>query len=183
MEEWKDIDGFEGYYQVSNLGRIRSLDRCVVANNHGGAKLLRGKTMKLSKVTGRSNSISKYVVVNLRSHGKNKVCCVHRLVANAFLDNSNRLPTVNHKDGNKENNNVTNLEWATYSDNNTHALRTGLRNPRGTAIVQYDMEHNIVSEYKSIADAARITELDMGSICHCLSNRRDSYAGFIWEYK
>ena len=182
-EIWKDICGFEGYYQISNMGRVQSLDRCVIANKHGGTKLLKGKLMKLTRAKGRVSSDSKYLVVNLRKEGKNKVCEVHRLVAEAFISNPNNLPVPNHIDGNKENNCIQNLEWTSYSENNKHALDTGLRKPRGVPIVQYDLSGNVVKEYKSASEAARVTGLGRGSICHCLNNRRESYAGYIWKYK
>lgn len=180
-ELWKDIINFEGYYQVSNHGRVRSLDRYVVANKNGGLKLLKGKIMKLTKAKGRNND--GYLVVNLRKKGKNKVLGVHRLVAEAFVDNPNNYPIPNHKDGNKENNFSDNLEWTTYSQNNQHAIDMKLRNPRGISVVQYDLDMNFIKEYKSASDAARVTKLGRGSICHCLSGRRNSYAGFIWKYK
>ena len=183
LEEWRDIPGFEGYYQVSNLGNVRSLDRYVVANKSGGKKLLKGKMMKLTKDRGRIESKTKYLVVNLRKEGKNKVCQVHRLVAEVFIPNPMNYPVPNHIDGNKENNMVDNLEWVTYSENNQHALNTGLRKPRGKAIIQYDLSHNKISEYKSASYAARVNCLDRGSIVHCLTKRREIYAGFIWEYK
>lgn len=183
MEQWKDIEGFEGYYQISNLGNVRSLDRYVIANKSGGIKLLKGKIMKLTRSKGREDTKSWYLVVNLRKCGKNKVCTVHRLVAEAFLPNPQQLPVINHIDGNKENNHVSNLEWSTHSNNNQHALDTGLRMSRGISIVQCNMNGDVVCEYKSASEAARVTQLDRGSICHCLRNRRPSYAGFIWKYK
>lgn len=183
IEKWRDILGYEGYYQISNYGRVRSLDRYVIANKNGGKKLLKGRFMKLTKVKGRENDTSKYYVVNLRKCGENKVCLVHRLVAEAFLENPFNLPEVNHKDGNKEHNFVNNLEWCTYSENNQHAIDNHLRSPRGIPVVQYDLENNFVAEYKSASEAARLTGMDRGSICHCLTGRRNDYNGFIWKYK
>lgn len=183
MEEWRDIRGYEGYYQVSNLGRVRSLNRYVKANKSGGIRLLKGKIMKLTKIKGRDDSDNRYVVVNLRREGEGKVHQVHRLVAEAFIPNPDNSPIPNHIDGNKDNNCVDNLEWCTYSENNKHALDTGLRRPRGIPIIQYDLEENYIAEYRSATDAARITGLDRGSICHCLNNRRASYANFIWKYQ
>ena len=182
-EEWKDIKNFEGYYQVSNLGRIRSLDRYVIANKHGGKKLLKSRIMKTTKVKGRDGDNSHYLCVNLRKEGKNKVCMVHRLVAEAFIPNPDNLPVPNHIDGNKSNNIVTNLEWTTYSENNQHALDTNLRNPRGTVICQYDLNHNFIKEYKSVIEASRENGYNYSSISHCLNGRQKTYKGYIWEYK
>lgn len=181
-EEWRDIEGFIGYYQVSNYGRVRGLDRYIKVDKQGDLTLHKGRIMKLTKRIGRPNEKTSYVVVNLRKNGKSYVRPVHRLVAKAFLDNPLNLPTVNHKDGDKGNNLVTNLEWASYSDNNKHALETNLRQPRGIPIAQFNLNHILIQTYRSASEASRITGLDRGSICHCLRHRRDSYAGFIWEY-
>ena len=183
VESWKDIKGFEGYYQISNFGNVRSLDRYVINNKNGGERFINGKLMKLTKVKGREESDTKYLVVNLRSYGSNKVSLVHRLVAEAFIPNPNNMPEINHKDGNKENNFVDNLEWCTYSENNQHAIDTKLRKPRGIPVLQYDINGILVNEYKSATDAARMTKFGRGSICHCLTGRRESYMGFVWKYK
>lgn len=139
--------------------------------------------MKTSNSHARDELSGSYKVVNLRHGSFNKVCMVHRLVAEAFIPNPNNLPTVNHIDGNKSNNAVENLEWASYSKNNQHALDKKLRKPRGIKIVQYDLQNNFISEYNSASEAARVNNLDRGSICHCLNNRRKDYAGYIWKYK
>lgn len=183
QEEWKDINGFEGYYKVSNKGNVISIDRYVKNRVDGSERFIKGRVMKQTKTKGRSNSDTKYLIVNLRKDGYNKIFLVHRLVAESFIDNPNNLPTINHKDGNKENNCVENLEWCSYSDNNKHALDTMLRRPRGKSILQYTKDGRFLNEYKSASEASRITGLDRGSICHCLTKRRDNYAGFIWKYK
>lgn len=184
MEEWKDIEGFfKGYYQVSNMGRVRSLDREVISNKHGGTRVLKGKIMKLSEAKGREVDGSKYLLVNLRREGKNKVYQVHRLVAEAFLENKDDLPIVNHKDGNKSNNNVNNLEWCTYSHNNKHALENNLRKPRGRNIIQLTLDNKIINEFISVSEAARITSINRGNISHCLNGRNDTAGGYLWRYK
>lgn len=182
-EEWKDIKGFEGYYQISNKGRVQSLDRYVIANNHGGQKLLKGKIMKLAPVITKRKEATHYLCVNLRKDGYNEVYKVHRLVAEAFIPNPNNLPIPNHIDGNKANNDVSNLEWTTYGENNQHALDMNLRKPRGKVVIQYDLNHNFICEYKSVTEASRITGLGRGSISHCLNGRQESYMGYIWGYK
>jgi hypothetical protein len=182
MELWMDIKEFKNYYQVSNLGRIRSLDRFVIANKYGGLKLLKGKIMKLTKTKGRNNKYG-YLVVNLRKQGFNKVCFIHSSVAKAFIENKNNLPTVNHKDGNKLNNNVDNLEWNTYSENNQHALNNNLRSPRGRKIIQYDLNMNEIYRYKSVAEASIKTGIGRCSISNCLNNRCLHTNSFIWKYE
>ena len=116
MEEWKDIKEFTGYYQVSNCGRVRSVDR-YVPDNHNSKRIAKGMILKPYKTT------KGYLKVTLYKDSKKvyKKCRVHRLVAEAFLDNTDNLPQVNHIDGNKENNNVKNLEWCTQEYNLKHA--------------------------------------------------------------
>lgn len=180
-EEWKDIEDFKGYYQISNKGRIRSLDRYVIANKDGGIKLLKGKIMKLTRVKGRQEGKNNYLVVNLRKEGRNKVCLVHQLVCRYFIPNPNNLPTINHKDGIKYHNNVGNLEWASYSDNNQHAYDNALKQPRGINIGKYSLDGKLLTTYKSAMEAERIDGFKRTSISHCVNGRQDTYCGYIWK--
>lgn len=180
---WKSISGYDGYYEVSDTGEVRSIDRYVTdtSGKHKGKKrFLKGSTMKLTNNKPR-NREDGYVVVNLRKDGTSWVAPVHILVAKAFIPNPDNLPTVNHIDGDKHNNNASNLEWASYSENNIHALRTGLRSPRGNAISQYTLDGEYVASYKSACEAARVTGLSRGAISHCLNGRMKKYGGFIWR--
>lgn len=118
MEEiWKDIEGFEGLYQVSNLGRVKSLDRYVESRGH--LIYRKGVIRKPFDTTG-------YYSVTLNKDRKETTFQVHRLVAQAFIPNPNDLPVVNHLDGRKTNNCIDNLEWTTYAENSKHAVETGL---------------------------------------------------------
>jgi hypothetical protein len=114
-EEWKDIKGYEGLYQVSNLGRVKSLDRV----SNGQPK--RGQILKPFKSSFR------YLAVEVSRNAVTKSVPVHRLVAQAFLPNPDNLPQINHKDGIKENNHVNNLEFCTAKHNSKHAVSSGLR--------------------------------------------------------
>lgn len=180
---WKSIQGYEGYYEVSDSGEVRSLDRYVAdtTGKHAGKnRLLKGSMMKLTE--GKtSRKEGGYLVVNLRKNHTSRVVPVHVLVARAFIPNPDNMPTVNHKDGNKLNNNVSNLEWVSYSENNVHALRTGLRSPRGNAIIQYTLDGDYVATYKSATEAARITGFSRGAISHCLNGRASQSFGYIWR--
>lgn len=122
MEEiWKDIKGYEGYYQVSNLGRIRSLDRYIATvGNPSGQRLIRGKILRPSKRV-MSNGKDGYYSVTLYKRGVDTLFNVHRLVAETFIPNPNNLPCVNHKDENKHNNMADNLEWCTIGYNNKYS--------------------------------------------------------------
>lgn len=120
MERWKDIKGFEGYYQISSSGRVKSVRRRIKTER--SFRNIDERLRTLVEVHG-------YLYCELWKENDHKRYAVHRLVAEAFLDNPDSLPQVNHKDGDKKNNNVTNLEWCTQSDNNYHSYKTGLKAP------------------------------------------------------
>lgn len=176
---WKAIQGYEGYYEVSDTGLIRSLDR-VVPDTKSGLKHLKGKIMKQTESIGRTRD-SGYYVVNLRKNHTANVTPVHRIVAEAFIENSLGLPTVNHIDGDKHNNHVTNLEWVSYSENNIHALKNGLRNPGGICIRQMDLDGRFISDFKSACEASRVTGIGRAMISHCVNGRANSAGGFRWS--
>ena len=114
LEIWKDIKDYEGLYQVSNLGRVRSLPKVDrLGRVHNG------------KIKAQVNNGSGYLIVNLKHNGKQKMKTVHRLVAETFISNDDNLPEINHIDGNKVNNRVDNLEWCTRSENVKHAIKNG----------------------------------------------------------
>lgn len=157
-EVWKDIEGYEGLYQVSNLGRIRSL-------GYGNTKIM--KPVPTSQ---------RYRQVGLYKDGKRKFYLVHRLVAMAFLDNPKKLSTVNHIDGNRSNNVVSNLEWCTIAENNNSIKRRS-----GTAVLQKNLDGTIVNRYRSFSEAARQNGFRMEGISKCSKGILKTYKGFIWE--
>lgn len=116
---WKDIIGFEGKYQVSDNGEVKSLERHIENGSDGGMTLQE----RILKQTRMPNG---YMQVALMNAGVKSVRYVHRLVAEAFLENTSNLPTVNHINGDKSDNRVCNLEYASYGTNNQHAYDTGL---------------------------------------------------------
>jgi hypothetical protein len=120
LEVWKDIVGYEDYYQVSTLGRVRSMNRLLDKPNilTGGDTIRKGKLLKQQDHFG-------YLLVNLCVHNKRRLCRVHRLVAEAFIPNPDGKPQINHKNGNKKDNRVYNLEWATASENGKHSFANG----------------------------------------------------------
>lgn len=182
MEEiWKDIEGYEGYYQVSNLGRVRSLDRYITGNN--GAIYLRQGQIKEIKPHH-----SGYLFVSLMKNRKRKIMAVHRLVAEAFIPNPDNLPQINHKDEDKTNNRVENLEWCTgkYNCNyGTHNKRVSDKLTNGKTskeICQYTKEGILVRKYPSASEAARQFRGKQGNISQVCLGKRNSAYGYLWKY-
>ena len=128
-EIWKPIKDFENLYEVSNLGRVKSLPRIKI--NNKGKQLTKEKIMKPHDF---NNGYYKVPLTN-KEHLK-KYYLVHRLVAQAFIPNPNNFPQVNHKDGDKSNNCADNLEWITREDNIKHAYKMGL-NPSRKKMIEY----------------------------------------------
>lgn len=158
IEEWRDIVGYEGLYEVSNLGRVRR----------------NGKILKPSKVRHG------YLQIALYKNGIYKRFYIHRLVAYAFIPNPNSYPEVNHRDEDKTNNTVDNLEWCTHEYNNNY----GTRNERlSKPVLQFDLQGNFISEWPSTAKVEEETGMDHSNISKCCSGNRSSAGGFVWRYK
>lgn len=155
IEIWKDIDGYEGYYQVSNLGRIRSLDRIIIGKNG------RPQTKVGSIMSDRLNSRINRREIGLRKNDKRKAFKVYRLVAMAFVENEDPInnTTVNHIDGDTNNNVSSNLEWCSYSKNLQHSydkLNRPTNKPKGKRKCHvYDKLLNTNNVYSSIMETAR----------------------------
>ena len=132
---WKDIKNYEGWYQVSDSGQVRSLDR-EVEYKDGRKRVFKGTVLKPRFTKG-------YPTVNLGKNKKMETFQVHRIVANHFLEKPSYAECVNHIDGIKTNNNVSNLEWVTYARNNQHAREMGLNNPNGEPLVKYNEQIKI----------------------------------------
>lgn len=164
MEEiWKDIIGYEGHYQVSNLGNVRSI------------KFNRIKLLTPYKEIKRYGYLSVY----LRLPGSKKIKKVHRLVAEAFIPNPDNLPCVNHIDENKENNCVENLEWCTVEYNLNYGTRIEKFMKR---VSQYSIEGNFIKTYNSEEQAAKETNSKARGISNCVRGRQKTHNGFIWKY-
>lgn len=171
-EVWKPVEGFEGYYEVSNCGRVKSLDR-VVTDTIGRKYYYKGKIIKVS--TYRTG----YNYVNLWMSSKIKTFLVHRLVALSFVPNPHSKPMVNHLDGVKSNNYYSNLEWCTRSGNEKHAFRIGLKSLKGERHSQAKLTKNQVLEIRnSTSKAKEIAALYGVSIGHI----RGIKAGRSWKH-
>lgn len=191
MEEWKDIKGFEGVYQVSNVGHIRSLDR--VETNALGQNVKR-KGKLLNPVPNSSG----YLRVNLRHEGKRQRLFVHRIVAEAFCINENpEINTiVNHIDNNYLNNSAKNLEWTTMKGNSQHALKCGrmkrtdqwrtrlINSLKWTnkAIVAFDPQTGkIVEQFDKLTDC-KTKGYDPPTVCMCCKGKRKFHKNLCWRY-
>ena len=177
-EIWKDVVGFENLYQVSNLGNIKALPK------HGRKSV----NMKHCIKHG-------YCTVSFSKNGKSTTLYVHRVVAQAFLQNAEGKPEVNHIDGNKLNNAIDNLEWVTISQNQKHAIKLGLRKPSpmtgrtgklfptARPILQFNKNGSLIREWDCISDAARFLGCNPSCICECLNGKNRTSYGYIWKYK
>ena len=186
-EEWRDVVGWEGLYQVSNLGRVKSLSRSIVYKD-GREYTYPSKIIKNQKVSTGYRSVMFYGV-----NGK-KQYYVHRLVAETFIPNPQNLVDVNHKDCCKTNNILINLEWCSRSDNIKHAYKNGLIcahmdeaiKKRSRPVIQYAPSGEFISEYSSANKAAKASGCNQGQIskyCRGENKKHSTYKGYIWRYK
>lgn len=170
IEAWKAIVGFEGLYEVSDQGRVRSLDR-IVPHGVRGTKRLRGRVRSLAPDSGGYPSVTLYLA------GKGTTVGVHRLVAQSFLAPSD-LPEVNHKDARKDNNSVGNLEWVTGSDNMEHARQLGrlsaATNPnmaRKLSVASVATIRKLYTQGRSRADIARQFQITVTMVSRILTGK------------
>ena len=178
FELWKDVEGFEGLYQVSTWGRVRSLDKYVDVKIRNVDKVLkRGKILK------PAYDKDGYLRVNLCKNGKRTNFYVHRLVAKAFIPNPLNLPIINHKDEVKDNNYPYNLEWCTDEYNTNYGTANKRRaEKQSKKVYQYDMQGNLIKEWSSVAEADR-NGYDAKTISACCLGKLKTHQNFIWSYK
>ena len=175
-EIWKDIEGYEGLYQVSNMGRVRSLDHTILSRNRFGEShfTYRGRILKLGY------NLSGYKRAVLAVRNSHKHVQVHRLVAEAFIPNPENKETVNHIDGNKENNCVNNLEWTTIRENINHAVKTGLHSHKGIKVICVETG-KVFNTITSAAEWCGTTRDSIKYVCEGKSKSGISN-GYHWRY-
>lgn len=169
--EWRDIECYEGYYQVSNTGLVRAISRTIIFAD--GRK--RNYPEKMLPIKEWFKNGKGYLMVSLTKHHKTKGFSVHRLVANAFIPNPNNYPQVNHKDEDKSNNQVENLEWCSAKYNNRYS--------NAVRVTQYDKKWNIIKTWECIADAASTLNIPAPDIVLCCTKKSRSAGGFFWCYE
>ena len=190
MEIWKEVKGYEGLYQVSNLGNIRSLERITIfesENQHKKYKANRHIKCKMKKPT--VNKCGYYKTV-LYKNGKKINVLVHRLVAEAFLPNLNNKPTINHIDGNKLNNKLDNLEWATYPEQQLHvnhilgkkSIISKQCREKSAEQLRKKVKRSDGKIYNSIREASKDSNAHSGNIVRCCKGILNKTGGYSWEY-
>lgn len=175
MERWKEIKGYEGLYEISDLGRIKNIIK--------------------NKFKAPNKNKNGYLYVDLWKNNKSKKYTIHRLVATTFIENINNFCDVNHKDGNKSNNNVDNLEWCDRSYNLKEAYRLKLRTPskamlgrkgklcpNSKKINQYDKQGNLIRLWYSSMDIERELKIPHTNISACCLNKTKTCKGYIWRF-
>ena len=168
-EEWRPIPNFEGLYEVSNLGNVDSL------NYH--------MTKKRKRLKARLD-IHGYYCVCLSNKQKVKRFKIHRLVALCFIQNPDNLPCINHKDENRQNNRVDNLEWCTYQYNNTYGSRIEkMKDKICIPVIQLAKDGDFVARYNSIEEASCLNDLEHRNISVVCSGKRDFAGGYRWRYE
>lgn len=173
-ETWKDIPGYEGYYQASNRGNIRSLHREIAQKSH---KHYYVRTMKGKIIQPRLQN-SNYYIVWLSMYGKRHPILVHRLVAETFIENPDNSPCINHKNGVKTDNRIENLEWCSYSENIKHSHCIPGRKEISKPVICIELNQ----KFKSQAEASNVLRINRGSISHALSGLTKTAGGYTWKF-
>lgn len=200
MEEiWKDIAGYEGLYQVSNLGRVKSLKRVLKYNSKNQFKSYKQVCEIKEKILKHTKYNTGYDYVSLCKNNIKQNVPVHRLVAEAFISNSHNYPCVNHIDGNKLNNIVSNLEFCTFKHNSQHAYKMGLvkhfygekspmygvkgkMHPISKPVYKCDKNGNILEMFETVKAASESIGVKMCNISACCHGMQKTSGGYFWRF-
>lgn len=169
-EIWKDVKDYEGLYQISNLGRVKSFPR--------------NGTIKKERILKQTIDNNGYLIVGLHKNNKVKKVCVHWLVANAFIPKEKWHEVINHIDGNKLNNSLKNLERCTQKHNVKESIRLGLQKPYNEKkVLQYDLNGNFIKEWESATKAQKQLKILQSNISACCRGVTKTAGKYIWKFK
>lgn len=187
-EVWKDIKGYEGYYQISNKGRVKSLPRLRNAKN---------KFISRERILKNQDNSKGYLRVELKANNKKQKFFVHRLVAEHFLDKPKGCNIVNHLDCNPHNNNVENLEWTTFKGNSRYMKEQGRdrrtpiwierltktqRKVNGKKVIGISINGNMVLRYDAVNEVKK-DGFHPSCVSECCNNLRQTHKGFLWRFR
>lgn len=191
-EVWQPVKDYEGLYEVSSLGRIRSLNHAVI-DSCGKKQHFKGRLLKPCCTSGN------YLIVTLHKGSQKKNFLVHRLVASAFVPNPHNYPQINHKDENKHNNKISNLEWCTAHYNNFYGShmrraivtrrsnvnwkRSIVKNAeaRKKTVIQCNMNGQTLKVWPSLSEVEKKLKINRSNISACCHGRRENAGGYVWK--
>lgn len=187
IEQWCDIDGYEGYYQCSDFGRVKSLSR-IIPDVKLGTKLIKDRIRK------QFLSVNGYLQLYLNKFGEAKRFSSHRIIGNEFIINPQNKGYINHKNLIRTDNTVINLEWLTKSEDNIHSYingtrrktlsnNIGIKNPTIKIVYQFDMYGSFIKKFYGTMEAERVTGISHKMIGRVCIGKRPHTHGFIWEYE
>lgn len=190
-EIWKDIDGYNGLYQVSNLGRVKSLEKKCLSRN-GKYRVNKEKILKLY-----TNSKDGYIRVGLWKNNKHHSFTLHKIVAQTFIDNYDNKPCIDHINGDRTDNRVENLRWVTHKENNNNPITKkrhstnhpkvflgilGKNNPSSIPVLQFTKDGELVKKWDCIRDIQRELNIGNSGITKCCKGKCKTAGGYIWKY-
>ena len=184
IEEWRDIKGFEGLYQISDWGRVKSLERDKIGGNQFGICIMHTKEKIMKPFSNQHGRLQ----IDLKTNGERETILVHKLVAETFIPNPNSYENIHHIDRNPQNNRVENLMWMDESEHK--AMHSAERFSK--IVYQYTLDGELVAVWKSASEAARQLGYTKSAICKCCNggfflhdiwNICETYKGYRWSYE